>query len=82
MLMEEKAADIFDDIKRQMECGKNFECTESESAVLCKARDFGLKDYIECLEAEPQRCRFAVSFGAAHFCRCSMRVHIAKTVKK
>ena len=80
--MEEKVVDAFEDIKTQMECKKNFECTESEFAVLCKARDFGLKDYIECLEAEPQRCRLAVSFGAAYFCRCPMRVYIAKTLKK
>lgn len=80
--MQEKIADVFEDIKTQMQCKKGFECVESQFTVLCKARDFGLKDYIECLEDQPLRCLFAVSFGEAYFCRCPMRVYIAKTLKK
>ena len=80
--LEETVEKAIEDIMGQMDCPKHFECVRSEFDNLCRARDFGLKDYAECLETDPQRCDFALSFGETYFCRCPVRVYIAKTLKK
>jgi hypothetical protein len=79
---EEKVVHAIEDIKGRMDCPKNFECVRSNFDNLCQARDFGLKNYVECCEADPQRCGFALSFGETYFCKCPMRVYIAKTLRK
>jgi len=65
----------------QMSCPKGFKCVESEFELICKARDFGLANYLECLEDMPSLCKFALPFGKAHFCHCPLRVYIAKELK-
>lgn len=82
MKIEETVEDAIKDIMGQMDCPKDFECVRSKFENLCQAKDFGLKNYIECLEADPQRCDLALSFGETYFCRCPMRVYISKTLKK
>lgn len=81
-IAKEKVAYAIEDIKERMDCPTNFECVRSKFSILCKARDFGLKNYVECGEAEPQRCCFAMSFGETYFCKCPMRVYIAKELRK
>ena len=65
-----------------IKCPKNFKCVESGFENLCKAKDFGLDDYLECLEEDPQKCKFALSFGNGYFCQCPLRVYLAKKLKK
>jgi hypothetical protein len=69
-------------IMAQMRCAKNFECSKSEFEVLCKAKDFGVEHYIECLEAEPHRCNFALYFGSRDLCTCPLRIYVLKNLKK
>ena len=80
--MEEKVREAIEAIMAQMQCPANFECVESEFQVLCKAEDFGLERYVECLEHNAKLCKFAVSFGVGYLCRCPMRVHLSKELKK
>lgn len=80
--MKETAENTIEDVMGQMDCAKNFECVRSNFTLLCQAKNFGLKDYIECLEAKPQHCIFALSFGETYFCRCPVRVYISKTLGK
>jgi hypothetical protein len=70
------------EIMNQFECPKGFNCYKSHLDVLCKARDIGLETFLECLEENPQYCHFAVPFGYTHFCKCPLRVYIAKQLKK
>jgi len=65
-----------------IECPKNFKCVESGFENLCKAKDFGLDAYLECLEEDPQKCKFALPFGNGYFCQCPLRVYLAKKLKK
>ena len=65
-----------------IECPKNFKCVESGFENLCKAKDFGLDDYLECLEEDPHKCKFALPFGNGYFCQCPLRVYLAKKLKK
>lgn len=77
-----------DDIRKEieaiiggMECPKDFQCYRSGLKVLCKARDFGIENYLECLETEPQGCCFSISFGDMRFCKCPLRYYLVSNQK-
>jgi hypothetical protein len=80
--MNEEDKKIIKEIMAGMHCPKDFSCAESGFEILCKARDFGLDSYLECLEPVPQRCSFAIPFGNVYFCQCPLRVYIEKKLKK
>jgi hypothetical protein len=42
----------------------------------------GLDTYADCLDPSRQTCEFKVPFGHGTFCRCPLRVYIAKNLKK
>ncbi|MHC4146056.1 MAG: hypothetical protein ACYSUD_14885 [Planctomycetota bacterium] len=58
------------------------ECSKSEFEVLCKAKDFGVEHYIECLEPELHRCNFSISFDSGYLCTCPLRIYVSKNLKK
>jgi hypothetical protein len=60
--MKEEDRKKIEEIMAGMKCPKGFSCAESGFTRLCKARDFGLDNYLECLEEDPSRCSFAVPF--------------------
>jgi hypothetical protein len=80
--MDEKTKKELKEIIGEMECPKGFQCYQSGLKVLCKAKDIGLETYLECMEVYPQKCPFSVAFGYSHFCKCPLRVYIAKKLKK
>jgi len=61
-----------------MKCSRDFKCYKSGFEDLGKARDIGVKGYVECLEDNPEACVFSVPFGYAFLCKCPLRVYIAK----
>ncbi len=61
--MKEEDRKKIEEIMAGMKCPKDFVCAESGFTRLCNARDFGLDNYLECLEEDPSRCSFAVPFG-------------------
>jgi hypothetical protein len=65
-----------------MQCPKNFICVESGFEHLCSAKDFGLEEYLDCLEDNPSSCSFAFPFGNGHWCECPLRVYICKKLKR
>ncbi len=72
-----------EEIIGQMECPEDFKCYKLGLKNLCKARDVGIKTFLVCLEENPQKCKFSVSFGRhSYFCQCPLRVYIAKKLKK
>ena len=80
--MEEEHRRKIEKIIGQLQCPKDFKCAESGFENLCKARDFGIDDFLECLEDNPSRCSFAFHFGNTYFCQCPLRVYLAKKLKK
>jgi len=66
----------------ELNCSKNFKCAEQGFENLCKAKDLGLQDLLECLEGDQLSCTFALPFGESHFCSCPLRAYIAKKLKK
>jgi hypothetical protein len=80
--MDEKTKKELEEIMGEMQCPKDFKCYKSGLEVLCKAKDIGLETYLECMEVHPQKCPFSVPFGHSYFCKCPLRVYIAKKLKK
>jgi hypothetical protein len=80
--MDEDQRKEIEEIITQFKCPKDFRCYKSGLKVLCKAKDIGLDTYLECMEVYPQKCPFSVAFGYSHFCKCPLRVYIAKKLKK
>jgi hypothetical protein len=80
-VMEEEVRQQIEKIRAGMECPKGFSCCKSGFGSMCKAKDFGLEEYVDCLSDEPAGCRFAIPFGAGHLCKCRLRVYIAKNLK-
>ena len=60
----------------------DFECYNLEVGPICKAKDIGIEHYVECLEENPEKCNFSFPFGHWHICRCSLRIYVAKELKK
>jgi hypothetical protein len=63
-------------------CPKDFKCYRSGFEALCKARDVGLETFIECFEDDPFDCPFSMRLHGVHYCKCPLRVYIAKKLKK
>ena len=72
-----KVEEIIDGLR----CPEGFECYKSFD-VLCKAEDIGLGSYLLCINSKSKKCLFAVPFGNGYFCKCPLRVYIAKEFKK
>ncbi|MHC4196132.1 MAG: hypothetical protein ACYSYU_10205 [Planctomycetota bacterium] len=80
-LAEEQKSKI-EEICREMSCPNDFQCYQSGFSELCKARDIGMETFIECLEEKPEKKVFSLSFGDKYFCKCPLRVYIAKEFNK
>jgi hypothetical protein len=81
-MMRDEDKKKIEEIMSGIKCPKNFRCADNGFERLCKAKDFGLDNYLECLEDAPSKCSFALSFGNGHFCQCPLRVFLAKNLKK
>jgi len=66
----------------EIDCPKSFRCVESEFSELCRAMDVGRETYLLCFETEPAACPFSIYFAKACYCRCPLRVYIAKNMKR
>jgi hypothetical protein len=80
--MDEAIRQKIEEMIGHMQCPKDFNCAKNGLTGLCKARDFGLYSYLECLEDSPSQCTFALPFGNTYFCECPLRVYIEKKLKK
>ena len=81
-MLNEQDRSKCNEIMRQMQCSKSFMCIGSDFGNLCRARDLGPEDYVECLEDYPALCEFSSPFGNIRLCKCELRVYIAKKLKK
>ena len=80
-LLEEDRRRI-EEIIGKMTCPKGFRCAESGFEDLCKARDFGVDSYLDCLDENQPRCLFALPFADIHLCQCPLRVFLAKKLQR
>lgn len=71
-----------EEIIGEMKCPKYLKCYKLGFKNLCKAQDIGIDTFLECLEENPQDCKFSLSFGFGYFCKCPLRIYIIKELKK
>ncbi|MFA5252070.1 MAG: hypothetical protein WC454_05755 [Phycisphaerae bacterium] len=60
---------------------KDFVSYKAGLENLCKARYFGIEEYIDCLEENSTKCEFSLPFGEGYLCKCALRIYIAKNLK-
>jgi len=63
-------------IMSQMECPEDFRCYKSGFEDGCNAKEINMKGFLECLEENPQSCKFSMSFGYSYFCQCPLCYYI------
>jgi len=85
-MMEEQIRKRIKEIIGEMSCSKRFKCAELRFENLCKASDFGDENHLECLQELYPRCEFALytdsSGKGIRFCRCPLRVYLARELGK
>ena len=64
-----------------MECSKNFKCYKSGFTDICKVKDIGHDSVFECLGEYSYGCEFREYFGHSYYCKCPLRVYLAKELK-
>jgi hypothetical protein len=80
--MEKDVTKKIKEIIGELNCPKNFKCTKQGFKHLCKGKNVGLDHYLECLEENTVNCTFRVPYGKSHYCRCPLRVYLAKKLGK
>ncbi|MHC4566163.1 MAG: hypothetical protein ACYTE3_10440 [Planctomycetota bacterium] len=80
--MEEKVRETIEEIMGELRCPNNFKCAESGFEMLCRARQIGLEDYLECLESDPPQCKFASPFLDVFLCKCPVRGYVFEKLNK
>lgn len=79
--MDNNIKEEIEEIIGQMQCSKDFICAKDGFEHLCKAKDFGLEKYLDCLDESPMECTFALSFANGYLCQCPLRVYISKKLR-
>jgi hypothetical protein len=71
-----------DEIMSGTDCSQAYTCYRSGFKDLCKCRIIGDGKLIECLSDRPDMCSQCFTFGSGRFCKCPLRIYIAKTFNK
>jgi hypothetical protein len=61
---------------------KDCKCYERGVGVRCKAKDVGIEWFVRCLEENALPCVYSVRYANINYCRCPLRVYIAKNLGK
>jgi hypothetical protein len=83
--MKEEYSARIQEIVNGMQCPKGFKCAEGGFENLCKTKEFGGEQFLQCLEEASPPCPFAGVYAYGfqmHFCRCPLRMYLAKNLKK
>jgi len=78
MVITQEHKQQIENIIKQMDCPKSFECYKSEFENLNEVGIVGDFDMIECIEEGAQTCEFGSSVGLGVICKCPLRNYIAK----
>ncbi len=65
----------------QIQCPVDSYCVKNDLTLLCKTKDIGVENFVQCLDVPRQRCKFFVIFGKGRFCKCPIGVYITRNLK-
>ena len=78
----DKIKEIIDDLK----CPKDFACYKQGFEGICQVKDVGLDSIVACVETTQigcgNSCPFHITYGHSHYCKCPLRVYIAKRLNR
>jgi hypothetical protein len=80
--MEQEHNQLTEEVINELELPEGCTCYKPGFGVQCKAKDIGVESFAKCLEKDPYACKFSVPFGYSYYCTCSVRVYLAKELKK
>ena len=75
--MDEATLQKLKEIIKRSPCPAGCKCNNAVPEELCKAKRTSLGALVECLEEEPEKCSFSMSFGGTYYCKCGTRMEIA-----
>jgi len=78
MVITQEHMQEIENIIKQMDCPKSFECYKSGFENLSEVGIVGDFDMIECMEEGAQTCEFGFPVGHGTICKCPLRNYIAK----
>ncbi len=79
--MDEKQKKRIEEIVAGMECPEDCECCKSDLERTDKMGAKELPSFVTCAEDKKPQCEFKLPSGDTVLCACSVRVHIAKTLR-
>ena len=80
--MEQRRLKDLEEKINTLKCPYDFMCSKSRFKDLCDAQDIGMESFIVCLDKTKEGCVFSISLAGLKFCRCPLRVYLAKVLKK
>jgi len=69
------------EIKKTMDCSKNFVCEESDFKDICRVEDIGAESFLYCKELIASNCTFRKQFADRYVCKCPIRLLVAKEIE-
>ena len=69
-------------IMSQMKCKKDFKCYKSGFEDVSEIKDIRMPDSAICLSDASRNCEYSFAFGDIYFCKCPLRLYMAKKLKK
>ncbi|UCC99206.1 MAG: hypothetical protein JSW66_04830 [Phycisphaerales bacterium] len=78
MLIAQANKEQIEQIIKEMDCPRDFECYKSDFENLCDVGIVGDAKMVECIEEDAHTCTFGVPFGRGVLCKCPLRNYIAK----
>ena len=70
-----------EELSSDIECGHDFKCYNSGFSDVCKVKNNGTEEFLQCLD-DSRDCGFSLSFGKIYHCLCPVRIYIASELKK
>ncbi|MES0350250.1 MAG: hypothetical protein ABUK19_05985 [Desulfobacteria bacterium] len=70
------------DVIEDLVCPKGFLCCTEGLEKLCKAKDVGMRTFVQCLEPNPIECPFSKLLAVSYVCKCPLRIYITKELNK
>ncbi len=74
--MKDKMFERIKEIKKDIDCPKNFYCLRVPEKDRKKVIDIGIEGFLECGEKCDSFCSFKCPFGFTYLCTCPMRNHL------
>ena len=62
-------------------CKKDYNCYKFPPEKLCKTREIGHSNLIECFEEDAKSCGISFSFGENYICKCPLRRYIVQNIQ-